>query len=109
MAVLGVKYLITTAATGALNYFYQPGQLMVIKNHINMFQLNPTDNDLDNSLNQSKKLYDSNLAQKFIEAAQSLELDCNIHQGTYVYVTGPHFETPAEVRFLRRVLFLIAH
>jgi purine-nucleoside phosphorylase len=103
MKKLGIKKLVVTNAAGSLNENFLPGDLMIIADHINL---------LDTS-----SLYKASLMKKqesFIDASNAyseelilLTLQCSVnlgvraHQGVYVAVKGPAFETAAEARMLR--------
>lgn len=101
--LLGVKKLIVTNAAGAMNPEYKVGDIMVIKDHLNFGMASPTRGafvqgfgsrffDLSNA-------YDKELADIALQSAADTKL--NVHQGVYVFTPGPHFETPAEIRFFR--------
>jgi len=106
MQRLGVEILIVTNAAGAINPNYLPGDVMLITDHINltgMTGLNPLIGpNLDEfgpRFPDMSQAYDrelSALARK--AAAQS---DILLHEGVYVGLSGPSFETPADLRFLR--------
>ncbi len=106
MQRLGIEILIVTNAAGAINPDYLPGDVMLITDHINltgMTGLNPLIGpNLDKfgpRFPDMSRAYDrelSALARK--AAAQS---DILLHEGVYVGLSGPSFETPADLRFLR--------
>lgn len=108
MRLLGAETLIVTNAAGGLNMTYRPGELMIIRDHINligMAGLNPLRGpNLDvfgprfPSMNGA---YDADLR----EVARETALDAGIpfHQGVYICLAGPSFESPADVRFLRLI------
>jgi purine-nucleoside phosphorylase len=106
MKLLGVRTLIVTNAAGGINQNFKAGDLMLITDHINMPGLagnNPLRGpNLDQfgfrfpSMTQAYDLELIELAQK---TARTLNLA--LQQGVYVYVAGPSFETPAEIRYLR--------
>ena len=100
---LGVKKLIVTNAAGGVNTSFKPGDLMIIKDHINYTNNNPLIGpDLedfgprfpDMSEAYSKELID---AVKASGAANGIKLQ----EGTYVFLTGPSYETPAEIKACR--------
>jgi purine-nucleoside phosphorylase len=100
MKELGIKKLIVSNAAGGMNPSFKVGDIMLIRDHINLFPTNPLigpNNDemgprfLDMSEPYSKKM----LKVAFCCAK---ELDINVQCGVYVGVTGPCFETPAEYR-----------
>jgi len=108
MHALGVQYLIVTNAAGALNPSFGAGELMLITDHLgllNMVGLNPLHGPNDPQTGprfpDMSQAYDPQLRQLALEAAR--HLDITLHQGVYVALAGPSFETPAEVRFLRMI------
>ncbi len=106
MQVLGVETLIVTNAAGGVNMTYRAGEVMIIRDHLNfigMAGLNPLNGpNLDEfgprfpSMNDA---YDPALRALAREVA--LEAGIPHHQGVYICLAGPSFETPADVRFLR--------
>jgi purine-nucleoside phosphorylase len=100
--LLGVKAVLLTNAAGALNPDSQAGSLMVIKDQINLQGTNPL---IGPNIGQGPRfpdmttLYDLQLRQQLLRAGSSCGLD--LAEGVYVAVTGPSFETPAEVRAFR--------
>jgi purine-nucleoside phosphorylase len=106
MALLGIQILIVTNAAGGLNMTYQAGDVMILRDHINligMAGLNPLRGpNLESfgprfpSMNDA---YDEELQQLAGEIA--LQAQIPHHRGVYICLAGPSFETPADVRFLR--------
>ena len=105
MADLGIKDLIVTNAAGGVNESFNPGDLMVITDHINFTGVNPLiglncddkgPRFLDMSQAYCKKSID--LAK---EVAKDLSID--LKEGVYMWFTGPSYETAAEVRLARTV------
>ena len=106
MQRLGIEILIVTNAAGAINPDYLPGDVMLITDHLNlagMAGLNPLIGpNLDEfgpRFPDMSQAYDrelSTLARK-VAAENSIQL----HEGVYVGLSGPSFETPADLRFLR--------
>lgn len=103
MKTLGVDTLILTNAAGAVNRAFKPGELMLIQDHINLTGANPMIGPNCDELGQRfldvTHLYDKNLAKIVTSTAQQLNIP--LHQGVYVWLTGPSYETPAEIRMLR--------
>ncbi|SER46650.1 purine-nucleoside phosphorylase [Salipaludibacillus aurantiacus] len=103
MKEMGVDQLIVTNAAGGINESFEPGNLMIIKDHINMFGTNPLIGPNDESLGvrfpDMSQAYTEELISLAEEAAQKLNLE--VTKGVYVGNTGPVYETPAEVRMLR--------
>ena len=105
MKLLGVKTIIVTNAAGAVNTSFNPGDLMVIKDHINLSGTNPLiGKNLDSfgtRFPDMSNAYDKDLRKIVENIATSLKLD--IKQGIYAMMTGPTYETPAEIRMVRAI------
>lgn len=108
MGLLGIKTVILTNAAGGLNKSYKAGDLMVLNDHIYFAGLagnNPlmgaNDDFLGPRFPGMAKTYDRALRHAAISVAA--DNDVPLHQGVYACVSGPFFETPAEIRFLRMV------
>ncbi|PPQ77945.1 hypothetical protein CVT25_015420 [Psilocybe cyanescens] len=111
MAKLGVKDVIITNAAGSLNPAIPVGTIVVIQDHLalpNLTGMNPllgphTDPELPRFLPLSDA-YSPVLRRLLFLAAHRLQLeDSALAEGTYAWVSGPTYESPAEGRFLRRV------
>lgn len=105
---LGVKYLIVTNAAGALDPAFRPGDLMLITDHIglvNMTGLNPlrgpNDPQIGPRFPDMSQAYNPELRQLALQVAADLGIP--MHQGVYIMLSGPSFETPADLRFLRLI------
>lgn len=105
MALLGVKTLIVTNASGGLNPDYHPGDVMLINDHINLTGMNPligqNDDNVGSRFPDMSRAYSPKLRKKILQISQSISTD--IHQGVYVGVRGPSLETSAERRYLRSI------
>jgi purine-nucleoside phosphorylase len=108
MWAMGVKYLIVTNAAGALNPSFRPGDLMLITDHIglvNMVGLNPlrgpNDPEIGPRFPDMSQAYDPELRRLALQTAARLGI--TLHQGVYIMLSGPSFETPADLRFLRLI------
>ena len=108
MQVLGIETLIVTNAAGGLNPSFRAGELMLIADHINLMGmaglnplLGPNDPELGPRFPDMSQAYDSELRQIAREVAR--EGDIPLHEGVYIGLGGPSFETPAEIRFLRLI------
>ncbi len=103
MKKLGVNTLIVTNAAGAANKDFIPGDLMIIKDHINFLGTNPLIGKNDASLGvrfpDMSDIYNSKL--RVIAKNIAKNLGINIKEGIYVATTGPSYETPAEVKMFR--------
>ncbi len=108
MMALGIKTYIVTNAAGGLNPAYQPGDLMVIKNHINipgMAGFNPlrgrNNDEVGPRFPDMTEPYDPHLRRLAHETAQGLDFE--LREGVYAFVAGPSYETPAELRMLQLI------
>lgn len=108
LKALGVQTLILTNAAGGLNPAYRPGDLMGIKDHIFMPGLagnNPLrgPNDDEIGLRFPPLLNAYTPALLTLAQQEADKLGIKFHQGVYVMVAGPSFETAAELRYLRMI------
>lgn len=108
MQALGVKILIVTNAAGGLNPDWQPGDLMLITDHINLVGMTgqnplrgPNLDAFGPRFPDMSEPYDAELKQLAREAAQLAGIQ--LREGVYTGLSGPSFETPAELRFLRTI------
>jgi purine-nucleoside phosphorylase len=108
MQLLGIDTVIFTNAAGGLRRDLAAGDLMVIADHINMVGMggaNPLRGANDETLGprfpDMTLPYDPELRQVAKEVA--LEAGIPLHEGIYVAVAGPSFETPADLRFLQQI------
>ncbi len=105
MQALGVRVLILSNAAGGLNPTFAAGDIMVLKDHINLTGTNPlvgpNDDKWGDRFPDMSAVYD----RKVIEIAMSAEKGPGgrIQAGTYAGLLGPSLETPAEVRFLKMI------
>jgi purine-nucleoside phosphorylase len=104
LAALGVRILIVTNAAGGLARGFQPGDLMLITDHINFTGTNPLIGPNDDALGPRfpdlSGAYDADLRAAALEAAR--EEGVPLRQGVYLAVTGPSYETPAELTMMAR-------
>ena len=99
---LGAEQLIITNAAGALNDKYQPGDVMLIQDHINFTGQNPLikqDGALTERFTDMSQAYSPELIARAFNIASDLRLP--VHVGVYAGVTGPSLETSAERRMYR--------
>lgn len=103
MKELGVTKLIVTNAAGGINESFEPGDLMLISDHINNMGQNPligpNDSRLGARFPDMSEAYSKELRKLAKDVATGLNI--NIKEGVYVGNTGPTYETPAEIRMLR--------
>lgn len=101
--MLGVKTVILTNAAGGINEEYQPGDIMIIKDHLmlngssplrgaNIDEFGPRFVDLSN-------VYTKELRDMAKRVGKRLNLD--VKEGVYIYTQGPQFETPSEIKVYR--------
>jgi purine-nucleoside phosphorylase len=100
---LGVKYLIVTNAAGAVNKSYHPGELMLIKDHLNLVGNNPLIGSNDDNFGPRfldlSIAYDEELRTLVKSKAKNLPIKLN--EGVYAWWSGPSYETPAEIKMIR--------
>ena len=108
MQLLGVEILIVTNAAGGLAPEMRPGDLMLITDHVNLIGMaglsplrGPNDPSLGPRFPDMSEAYDAGLRQLALRVAA--EQNTRLHQGVYVCLAGPSFETPADLRFLRKI------
>jgi purine-nucleoside phosphorylase len=108
MQVMGIKLLIVTNAAGGLAPEFRPGDLMLITDHINLMGMTgnnplfgPNDPTLGTRFPDMSQAYDPELCRLAREVAR--EKDLPLQEGVYVGLSGPSFETPADIRFLRLI------
>lgn len=103
LKLLGVRALIVTNAAGGVNLNYRPGDLMVISDHIKLAGSSPMRGPNIDALGPRffdvSQMYTPSLRQLALRCAQGSGL--TVHEGVYFFMTGPQFETPAEIRAIR--------
>jgi xanthosine phosphorylase len=99
----GAEVLLLTNAAGSLRPELGPGRLMLISDHINMSGVNvltgPNADELGDRFTSLRDAYDPQLRDAMRAAAG--ELGIELAEGVYLAVSGPTFETPAEIRAFR--------
>ncbi len=105
---LGVDSLIVTNAAGGLNPAFRQGDLMIMRDHIGLPTLagqhpliGPNDDALGPRFPSMGAAYDSEMIQDVLNVAQKRSV--RVQEGIYIMVSGPTYETPAEMRALRRL------
>ena len=105
MAYLGVKYLFISSAAGGLNPDFKPGEIMAISDHINLTAHNPligrNSEKPGTRFPDMTSEYDKDLLLSAIKEAKNKGI--TLTHGTYIGITGPSLETPAETRFFRSI------
>lgn len=103
MKALGIETVVLTNAAGAVNKGFEPGDMMLVTDHINLTANNPligpNDDDLGTRFPDMSKSYDPALRE--VAKAIALEQGLTLREGVYMWLTGPTFETPAEIRMAR--------
>lgn len=101
--LLGVKTIVLTNASGAIGDAYEPGQLMVISDHINFTGASPLVGENWSELGprflDMSEAYDKEL--RTLAKAAAVKADIKMHEGVYAALLGPCYETPAEIRLLK--------
>lgn len=104
-ARLGIKAAILTNAAGGINQKYKQGTLVAIRDHINLQGVNPligaNDERFGPRFPDMSKAYSQ--AYRAIVADEALRLKMEIQEGVYAALSGPNYETPAEIRYLRAI------
>ncbi len=102
---LNIKKLIISNVSGSTNADINAGDIVFIKDHINLQPENPLRGENDERLGprfpDMLKTYDSTLNAKALEIAHQNNITA--HEGVYVALQGPNLETPAEYGFLNRI------
>lgn len=103
MKFLGVKYLLVSNACGGMNPDYRKGDVMLMKDHINLIGDNPLIGPNEDELGPRFPDMSEPYSNELIKMAEDVaaEQGIKIQKGVYVAVAGPNLETRAEYRFLR--------
>ncbi|KTC69290.1 purine nucleoside phosphorylase [Legionella birminghamensis] len=103
LKLLGCEYFLATNASGSLREEVGPGELMLITDHINLQPGNPlvgpNDDEFGPRFFPLDNAYDESMREKFLEIAERSNI--SLHQGVYIAVIGPNYETAAEIRAFR--------
>merc|ERR1711936_1569455 len=110
MKLLGVEQLLVTNAGGGLNAAFNVGDLMVLKDHINLpgFACNhplrgPNDDRFGPRFFPCNDIYNTDYRKMARQVARELNLEGIVRQGVYAMVGGPNYETVAELKMLREL------
>lgn len=108
MKELGIHTVMLTNAAGGINKSYEVGDLMLLEDHINLPGMTganplmgPNDEQLGIRFVGMSQTYDRPLRQRALDVAR--EHNIPLHSGVYVGLSGPFFETPAEIRMIRAI------
>jgi purine-nucleoside phosphorylase len=103
LAALGVKNLLLTAAVGSLKPSIKPGDLVLLRDHLNLMGSNPLMGNYDAAFGEMfpdmNEPYDKALRREAVALAKKFKVKAV--EGVYTAVTGPSYETPAEVKMFR--------
>lgn len=104
MKVLGIRYLFVSNAAGGVNFDYKIGDLMIIKDHINLLPnplIGKNMDDFGPRFPDMTRPYDLSL----IALAEKLadEMGMKMRKGVYLASTGPTYETPSEYKYFRTI------
>ena len=103
MKLMGAEVLFLTNASGGVNYDFSAGDFMLIKDQIADFVPSPLIGENIEELGprfcDMSEVYDKNLREIIKDTAKKLNIP--LKEGIYIQLTGPNFETPAEVRMCR--------
>ncbi|MGC3960093.1 MAG: purine-nucleoside phosphorylase [Verrucomicrobiota bacterium] len=104
LAALGVKDILLTNAAGGINRKFRAGDLMLLTDHINLMGVNPLRGPATKGLPRfvdMTKTYDPTLSGLLVKAAKATKV--TLQRGVYLAVSGPTYETPAEIRAFGRL------
>lgn len=100
LKAVGIEKLILTNAAGSLDAPMPPGSVMLITDHINFSGSNPLIGEqTDARFVGLTEAYDAGIRDALVKAAKATGTE--LHQGVYMWFSGPTFETPAEIRMAR--------
>lgn len=103
MGLMGAKKLILTNAAGGVNFDYLPGDFMLIKDHITTGVpsplIGPNPDELGVRFPDMSEVYSSRMRDIIKKTAEDIGI--KLQEGVYVQLTGPNYETPAEIRMCR--------
>jgi purine-nucleoside phosphorylase len=105
MARLGVTAVLLTNAAGGCDAGFRAGDLMIVTDHVNLTGrsplIGPNDDKLGPRFPDMSVAYDAQLRQDLELAGR--ELGIELQKGVYAWLTGPSYETPAEIRMLQKL------
>jgi purine-nucleoside phosphorylase len=108
MIRLGIKVLVVTNAAGAVNPSYEPGDVMLINDHISLIAMagpsplrGPNIDEFGERFPDMSRQYNPELLKAAKEVAKEKGVD--VQEGVYICLAGPSFESPADLRFLRGI------
>lgn len=110
MKLMGVETLIVTNAAGGINNSFNVGDMMIIKDHMNLSGFSgvnplvgPNDERFGSRFPPMSRAYDLGMRKLALQMAQEMGFADFVHEGVYSMMVGPNFETVTECRFLKMV------
>lgn len=108
MKLVGVTHLIATNAAGGLNPNFKVGDIVLVKDHINIMGFagnnplqGPNDTRFGPRFPPMNKAYDRKLINYAMQIADEMGMKDEVHEGVYTCLGGPNYETVAELRMLK--------
>lgn len=108
MKLIGVTHLLATNAAGGLNSNYKVGDIMLIKDHVNLMGFagnnplqGPNEERFGPRFPPMNKAYDRDLIAEGKKIAKEMGIESQVHEGVYTCLGGPNFETVAELRMFK--------
>nr|MDE6592543.1 purine-nucleoside phosphorylase [Oscillospiraceae bacterium] len=102
MRLMGARALFLTNAAGGVNWGFECGDFMLIRDHINMAPsplIGENVSELGARFPDMSEIYSKRFGEGVKSAAR--ELDIGLREGVYIQLTGPQYESPSEVRMVR--------
>ena len=105
LRLLGVENLLLSNAAGGVNPHFKVGDLLIVKDHISLFTINPLIGQNEEALGTRFPDMSEPYSLSFIEKAKAIAEanQIEVHEGVYVGVTGPTFETRAEYKLIKNI------
>lgn len=108
MKLVGCTHLIATNAAGGINPDYKVGDIVIVKDHINIMGFagnnplqGPNDTRFGPRFPPMNKAYDRKLTNLAFQIAKELGIEKDVHEGVYTCLGGPNYETVAELKMLK--------
>jgi purine-nucleoside phosphorylase len=103
LGLLGIKSLVLTNAAGGINVAFEQGSLMVISDHLNLMGVNPlrgkNDERFGTRFPDMSEVYARDYQEIAVEEGRGMNIE--LRRGIYAALSGPSYETPAEIRMMR--------
>lgn len=110
MKLFGIDTIIITNAAGGINESFKVGDIMILEDHLNVFGLagvnplrGPNDSRFGPRFPAMNGCYDDQWIELGLKVASEMENGPNVTMGVYTAVGGPNYETPAEIRMLKKL------